>query len=100
MATFPFPGPDLVFGASSSLAMLGWTALALSPARARWAGAARLFAGRVVPLLLAVVYGVLARLGGRRDEQGRKAGDAENEQRCTAHGGTSRKRTDGHQSAS
>ena len=56
MTSFPFPGPDAVFGATSSLAMLGWTALALSPARARWAGAARLFAGRVVPLLLAVVY--------------------------------------------
>jgi hypothetical protein len=47
--------------------MLGWTALAVSPARARWAGAARLFAGRVVPLLLAVVYVVLFARNGMAD---------------------------------
>ena len=59
MHVLPFPTPDAVFGAANSLALLGWLALALSPARARWAGAARLFAGRVVPLLLAVVYALL-----------------------------------------
>jgi hypothetical protein len=67
MTSFSFPGPDAVFGATSCLAMLGWTALALSPARARWAGAARLFAGRVVPLLLAVVYVVLYARNGMAD---------------------------------
>jgi hypothetical protein len=67
MTSSPFPGPDAVFGATSSLAMLGWAALALSPARTRWAGAARLFAGRVVPLLLAVVYVVLFARNGTAD---------------------------------
>ncbi|MFM9915192.1 MAG: abscisic acid-deficient protein Aba4 family protein [Rhizobacter sp.] len=67
MTTFPFPDPDTVFGAASSLAMLGWTALSLSPAGARWAGAVRLLAGRVVPLLLAVVYVVLFARNGMAD---------------------------------
>jgi hypothetical protein len=59
MTTFPFPAAETVFVAANSLAMLGWVALTLSPARVRWAGAARLFAGRAVPLLLAAVYVVL-----------------------------------------
>lgn len=59
MSPLSFPAPDAVFGAANSLALLGWLALALSPARARWAGAARLFAGRVVPLLLAAAYVLL-----------------------------------------
>lgn len=67
MAPLPFPSPDTVFGAASSLAMLGWAALVLSPARARWAGSARLFAGRVVPLLLAVAYVVLFARNGMAD---------------------------------
>ena len=33
-----FPTPEALFGAASGLAMLGWVALAVSPARARWAG--------------------------------------------------------------
>ena len=59
MSPSPFPTPDALFGAASGLAMLGWIALAVSPARARWTAAARRFAGRVVPLLPAVVYVVL-----------------------------------------
>jgi hypothetical protein len=62
-----FPTPDALFGAANGLAMLGWIALAVSPARARWAGAARRFAGRVVPLLLAVVYVVLFARNGMAD---------------------------------
>jgi hypothetical protein len=67
MSSFPFPAPDAVFGAANSLALLGWVALVLSPARARWAGAARRFAGRVVPVLLAVVYVVLFARNGMAD---------------------------------
>jgi Domain of unknown function (DUF4281) len=67
MTLLPFPSPDAVFGAASSLAMLGWIALALSPARARWAGGARLFAGRAVPLVLAVAYVVLFARNGMAD---------------------------------
>ena len=62
-----FPTPDALFGAANGLAMLGWIALAVSPARARWAGAARRFAGRVVPLLLAAVYVVLFARNGMAD---------------------------------
>ena len=53
MSTVP---PEAIFQAGSSLAALGWLALALSPAGARWTPAARRFAGRWVPLVLAVVY--------------------------------------------
>ena len=67
MSPSPFPTPDALFSAASGLAMLGWIALAVSPARARWAGAARRFAGRVVPLLLAVVYVVLFARNGMAD---------------------------------
>ena len=48
--------PDRAFSLGSALAMTGWLALALSPPAARWAGAARRYAGRVLPLVLAVVY--------------------------------------------
>jgi hypothetical protein len=67
MTSFPFPAPDAVFAAASSLAMVGWIALVLSPARARWKDAARVFAGRVVPVLLAVVYVVLFARNGMAD---------------------------------
>ena len=67
MSPSSFPSPDALFGAASGLAMLGWIALAVSPARARWAGPARRFAGRVVPLLLAVVYVVLFARNGMAD---------------------------------
>jgi Domain of unknown function (DUF4281) len=67
MTSLPFPSPDAVFGAANSFAMLGWTALALSPALTRWAGAARLFAGRAAPVLLAVAYVVLFARNGMAD---------------------------------
>jgi hypothetical protein len=67
MSLFPFPPADAIFGVASSLAMLGWAALALSPARAPWAGAARLFAGRVLPILLAMAYGLLFARNGMAD---------------------------------
>lgn len=67
MSPLPFPTPDALFSVSSGLALLGWIALALSPARARWAGAARGFAGRVVPLLLAVLYVLLFARNGMAD---------------------------------
>lgn len=67
MSASYFPTPDALFGAASGLAMFGWIALAVSPARARWAGAARRFAGRVVPMLLAVVYVVLFARNGMAD---------------------------------
>jgi hypothetical protein len=63
----PFPPPETVFSAAGSLAMSGWLALALSPAQARWAGAARAYAGRVVPVLLAVVYVALFARNGMAD---------------------------------
>jgi hypothetical protein len=67
MSPSSFPTPDALFGAANGLAMFGWTVLAASPARARWAGAARWFAGRVVPLLLAVAYVVLFARNGMAD---------------------------------
>ena len=67
MSASYFPTPDALFSAASGLAMFGWIALAVSPARARWAGAARRFAGRVVPMLLAVVYVVLFARNGMAD---------------------------------
>lgn len=48
--------PEALFQAGSGLAALGWLALALSPAGARWTPMARRFAGRWVPLVLAVAY--------------------------------------------
>ena len=50
------PAPDAVFRLANGVALFGWIALALSPGRVRWAGAARRFAGRVLPVVLAVVY--------------------------------------------
>lgn len=48
--------PDRVFSLASGLALLGWLALAASPAPARWAPLARRAAGRWLPALLALVY--------------------------------------------
>lgn len=47
---------DAIFSGAGALAASGWLALALSPARAAWSRKARWFAGRVIPLLLALVY--------------------------------------------
>ena len=59
--------PDQLFSLSGSVAMLAWLGLALSPARARWAGWARTFAGRVVPLALALLYVALFAAHGMGD---------------------------------
>lgn len=48
--------PDSVFRAANLLALSGWIALLASPPRARWAPAARRFAGRALPLLFAILY--------------------------------------------
>lgn len=53
---FPTLNPDTLFTLGNGLAMSGWLALAVSPAGARWTPAVHRFAGRVVPLLLAVAY--------------------------------------------
>lgn len=48
--------PDAIFDIAGALAASGWLALVLSPARSRWSGHARRYAGCVIPLLLAGVY--------------------------------------------
>ena len=48
--------PETLLRVGNALALPGWLALACSPARARWAARARFFAGRVLPLLLAMPY--------------------------------------------
>ena len=47
---------DLLFGAANAVAAAGWTALALSPASARWAPQVRRITGRWLPLAFALVY--------------------------------------------
>jgi hypothetical protein len=59
MAFLPAVTPDLVFQLGNGLALAAWLALAFSPASTRRAPRARLFAGRIVPLVLAVVYVLL-----------------------------------------
>lgn len=56
MSIFSTAGPDLVFSLANGLALLSWLALAASPWPARWAPRVRFVAGRVVPLIFAVVY--------------------------------------------
>lgn len=51
--------PELHFRLGGTLAMTGWAALALSPASRRWAPAARVYAGFIVPLLLGLAYAAL-----------------------------------------
>jgi hypothetical protein len=48
--------PDRVFSLASGLALMGWLALAVSPAQVRWAPLARRVAGRWLPALLALIY--------------------------------------------
>jgi hypothetical protein len=48
--------PDRVFSLASGAAVLGWVALAVSPAQTRWAPWARRFAGRWLPAVLALLY--------------------------------------------
>lgn len=47
---------DLIFRLGNALALLGWLALAVSPAGTRRAPLARRLAGRWIPLVLAVAY--------------------------------------------
>ena len=67
MPTLAALRPDLVFSLASSLALVGWIALAVSPEGARWTRLARLFAGRIVPLVLAVFYVLLFAANGMGD---------------------------------
>lgn len=48
--------PAAVFRIANALALLGWIALLLSPLRPAWAPAARFAAGRVLPVVFAVIY--------------------------------------------
>ncbi|MEO6410007.1 MAG: ABA4-like family protein [Burkholderiaceae bacterium] len=50
---------DLLFRVANAVAAIGWIALALSPATARWAPAVRRVTGRFLPLGFALVYVVL-----------------------------------------
>lgn len=59
--------PELVFSLASNLALIAWIALAVSPKDARWVRPARLFAGRIVPLVLAVFYVLLFTANGMGD---------------------------------
>ncbi|MDH5537935.1 MAG: ABA4-like family protein [Rhizobacter sp.] len=67
MPQLPANHPEIIFSLASGLAMLSWLALALSPTQARWAPRVRFIAGRLVPLLLAVVYVLLFAVHGMGD---------------------------------
>ena len=67
MPFVPAIAPDLIFSLSNGLAAAAWLALAASPHGARWAQRARLLAGWVVPLVLAVVYVALFAANGMGD---------------------------------
>lgn len=54
-----FPAPETVFRVANALAALGWISLAVSPGQVRWAPAVRFIAGRVLPVVFAVVYVLL-----------------------------------------
>ncbi len=51
--------PDRIFSLASTVALLAWMALALSPYGSNWAGRVRWWSGRAVPLLFATVYTLL-----------------------------------------
>jgi hypothetical protein len=59
--------PDRIFSIASTLAALGWVALAVSPQGRRWTGPVRWWAGRAVPLLFAVGYVLLFAAHGMGD---------------------------------
>jgi len=67
VAGFSLTDPDFLFSAASAIAMLSWLALAFSPQGARWTPRVRKVAGRVVPLLFAVVYVALFAAKGMGD---------------------------------
>ena len=48
--------PESIFGLTNTVALLGWIALVASPPSARWSPWGRVFAGRVLPLVLGLVY--------------------------------------------
>ncbi len=48
--------PDAIFRLANALALLGWIALVFSPLRPAWAPALRFAAGRVLPVVFAVIY--------------------------------------------
>jgi Domain of unknown function (DUF4281) len=54
-----FLTPDLAFRAGSTLALVCWAALALSPPSRRWTATVWRLTGWVVPLTLALVYAAL-----------------------------------------
>jgi len=51
--------PEQVFSAANTVALIGWLALAGSPASARWSATVRQVTGRVLPLGFAALYLVL-----------------------------------------
>ena len=59
--------PALVFSAANGLAAMAWVALVLSPSRAGWTPRVRFVAGRVVPLVFALVYVLLLATTGLGD---------------------------------
>jgi hypothetical protein len=67
MTTVTLLDPDRIFSIAGSIAALAWLALALSPHGTRWAGRARWWAGRAVPLVFAAVYGLLFAVHGMGD---------------------------------
>ena len=58
---------ELIFSLANGLALIAWLSLAASPHDARWAPRVRLLAGRVVPLVFAVVYVALFAAHGMGD---------------------------------
>ncbi len=56
MPSFPAIPVELIFSLANGLALVAWLALAASPHGTRRAPRVRLLAGRIVPLVFAVVY--------------------------------------------
>jgi hypothetical protein len=67
MSSFTALRPELVFSLANGMALVAWIVLAASPEGARWTRPARLLAGRVVPLVLAVFYVLLFAVNGMGD---------------------------------
>ena len=56
MTPLTFLQPDTAFGWTSSVALLAWIALVLSPPKARWTPWVWRITGRVLPVLFGAVY--------------------------------------------
>ena len=67
MSGTSLPDPHFLFALANALAMASWLALAVSPEGARWTPRVRQLAGRIVPLVLAVVYVALFASSGMGD---------------------------------